>query len=149
MGGYGVTRRSLGASGAYWLIREGGLSGDDLASLPTLELPRYGKVLAIFGSKEDALDFLRRMSHRYPSPSLEAVYTGRARLASALRSAVAEIDRVAFDPLPEPYLSETVELASLCTRAFVDQLLGRGRAWVSSNDRDRALRRQFGVVGRA
>lgn len=28
-----------------------------------------------------------------------------------------------------------VELAGLCAVAFVDQLFGRGRAWMSSNDR--------------
>lgn len=148
MDGYRTLRDSPAANGPYWLVREGGLCGHGLAGLPTLELPGYGKILPIFSSEEDALGFLQRMSHLYPASSLEAVYTGRARLAAALRCAAAGIDRVAFDPLPEPHFLETVELASLCTGAFVDRLLGRGRAWMSSNDRDHALRRRPGVVGR-
>ena len=106
----------------------------------TLELPGFGQVLPVFGSKEGALDFLQDLSGDDPHSPLEAVYVCRLKLVSELCSTLVSVNRVAFDPLPEPDLVDTVVLASISRRSFVDLVLGRGKVWAARSGRDGAFR---------
>lgn len=121
-----------GAQGPCWVIRKDDASGEAWASLLTVRLPDWGKILPVFGSEDDALFFLRGWDPVSRAP-LEALQTARAQLASALLGALADVDRVVFDPLPEPDLQDTIRFTSLRRGAFVDLVLGRGKAW---SDRD-------------
>lgn len=121
----------LGAPGPCWIICGGdkvNVSAGVPASLLTVRLPGWGKVLPVFGSEEDALGFLRGWEPLSRS-SMRALRVARSHLASALLDAFADVDRVVFDPLPEPDLRDTMRLASLCRGAFVDLVFGRGRVW--------------------
>lgn len=125
--------RAPGAHGPCWVIYEGEACVEQWASLLTLRLSGWGKILPIFGSRDEALGFLqgRKLVSRAP---LEALQTARAPLASALLGPLSDVDRVVFDPLPEPDLRDTIRLASLCRGAFVDLVLGRGKTWSARDD---------------
>jgi hypothetical protein len=127
-----------GAHGPCWVIRASEVSGDTLASPLTIRLPGSGEVLPLFGSETDAMGFLRGWEPTLPT-SMEAAQTPRAHLASALLGPLANVDRIAFDPLSGPDLRDTIRLASLCRGAFVDLVLGRGKEW-SARSEDGASR---------
>lgn len=135
--------------GPYWLIRDSSLSGDERADLLTLEIEGYGTTMPIFSVKEDAVTFLKEMPDHDSRQALEAAYTDRVRLASALIGPLAGVDRIVFDPLPEPHLSETVRLSGLGRRAFLDLMLGRGKSWSARPDHGRRLRDGQDTANRA
>lgn len=136
----GIERRSWGAQGPYWIIRRGRQLKDPGQGLLTLELAGLGRILPVFGSKQGTLGFLRGLSGEEPHSLLEAAYICRLKLISELCSTLSGVDRVAFDPLPEPDLVDTVVLASLSSRSFVDLVLGRDKAWAARSGRDGAFR---------
>lgn len=125
--------RLPGIQGPYWVIYDGNVSGESWAGLLTVRFPEWGKILPVFGGRDDALGFLRGWRPVSSLP-LEVLQTARAPLASALLGPLTDVDRIVFDPLPEPDLRDTIRLASLCRGAFVDLVLGRGKAWSARGD---------------
>jgi len=105
----------------------------------TLEISGYGTTLPVFSGEKDAGSFLRGILDRDGRGDLEVAYTDRTQLVLALLGPLEGVDRIAFDPLPEPHLSETVRLSGLGRRAFLDSLLGRGRSWSASPDQTGGL----------
>lgn len=128
-----------GAHGPCWVLCKGEVPGEKQTNLLAVQPLGWGKILPIFGSKDDALFFLRGWDP-VSRVSLEALQTARAQLASALLGALSDVDRVVFEPLPEPDLRRTIRLTSLCRGAFVGLILGRGKAWSDHHD-SRWLRR--------
>lgn len=134
--------------GPLWVVSRYDVSEMTSEGWLTLEVHGLGRILPIFGSGEDADTFLRGAHHGGARRDLEASQTGRVQLTSELLDPLTRIDRVAFDPLPEPDLRQTVELANLSRAAFLDLMLGRGRAWSSRSGRERPFpsRRRGGVI---
>lgn len=134
--------------GPLWVVSRYDVSEMTSEDWLTLEVHGLGRILPIFGSGEDADTFLRGAHHSGARRDLEASQTGRVQLTSELLDPLTRIDRVAFDPLPEPDLRQTVELANLSRAAFLDLMLGRGRAWSSRSGRERPFpsRRRGGVI---
>lgn len=145
---HGIFREALGVHGPLWVVSRYNVAVVATVDWLTLEISGLGRVLPIFSSSEDANTFLRGTYHREARRDLRASRTGRMQLASALSESPAVIDRVAFDPLPEPDLEQTAELASLGRTAFLDLMLGRGRAWSAGSGRERPFsrHRREGVI---
>lgn len=131
---------TLGLHGPLWVVSRYDTYGDARLGWLTFELHGMGTILPIFSSGDDAKTFLRGTYHGGERYALEASQAGRVQLTAELLDPLTEIERVAFDPLPEPDLRHTVELASLSRTAFVDLVLGRGRAWSARGDRGGVVR---------
>lgn len=145
-----IFRESLGVEGPLWVVSRYDVSEMTSEDWLTLEIYGLGRILPIFGSGEDADAFVRGTYDSGARRDLGASRTGRVQLTSELLDPLTRIDRVAFDPLPEPDLRQTVELASLSRAAFVDLVLGRGRTWSSRSGQERPfLRRRRGGAIRA
>ena len=148
---HGIFSESPGLDGPLWVVSRYDVSEMTSEDWLTLEIYGLGRILPIFGSGEDADTFLRGTYYsgaRRDPGDLGASRAGRVQLTSELLDPLTRIDRVAFDPLPEPDLRQTVELASLSRAAFVDLVLGRGRTWSSRSGRERPFprRRRGGVI---
>ena len=143
-----IFRESLGLNGPLWVVSRYDVSEMTSEDWLTLEIHGLGRVLPIFGSGEDANTFLRGAHYSGAWRDLEASRAGRVQLTSELLDPLTQIDRVAFDPLPEPDLRQTVELANLSRAAFLDLMLGRGRAWSSRSGHERPFprRRRGGAI---
>ena len=144
-----IFRESLGLDGPLWVVSRYDVSEMTSEDWLTLEIHGLGRVLPIFGSGEDANTFLRGAHYGAARPELEPSQAGRVQLTSELLDPLTQIDRIALDPLPEPNLRQTVELANLSRAAFLDLMLGRGRAWSSRSGRERPFPRRRGGVIRA
>lgn len=122
--------RPSGATGPYWILYEGTppeLPRTAEEAFLTLRIGGLGETLPIFGSERGAASFARGMfGGRF---GLKSLFVPRMRLVSALLGPLAGVDRVALDPLPQPYLAATAEHAGLRAGTFIDLVLGRGRDW--------------------
>lgn len=139
---YGTLGGFLGVRGPLWVVSRYDTSGDVGAAWLTFELSGMGTILPVFSSGDDARGFLKSAYHGGERGELKASQTGRARLTLELMEPLVHVDRIAFDPLPEPELRQTVELASLSRAAFVDLMLGRGRGWSDQATRHRPFLRR-------
>jgi hypothetical protein len=116
----------------YWLIARAGCGRTEI-----LTIGGAGRVstLALFGSEEGAIEFCRWYKK---GSGWRTKPIGKMDLLTLLCDSSPEAEYVALDPSPEIIVEDAVDLVSLSREAFVDSLLGRGRAWFEDSEKGRA-----------
>lgn len=91
------------------------------------------RVLPVFSNEVQALSFLRAALPGGPEDELWQVRSyGNGEIVSLLFGPCQKVSRVALDPASGFDALETVGPTLVSRRCFLDELIGRGRAWFYS-----------------